>query len=102
MPPELDSSFDVTVVKDAADALEVLRKEDFDAIYIDNSPDSQFSIRTVVENAAIFDLMPDGIALLDNENKIIRANNRLTSWFNKELVGLNFYEALGNPMIVGS
>lgn len=100
-PPELDSSFDVTIVKNTAEALQAIRQDDYDALYISNSPDAKLTPKSIIENAAMLDLMPDGIALLDNENKIIRANSRLAGWFNKELVGLNFYEALGNPMIVG-
>ncbi len=79
----------------------MLRQDEFDGLYFADSPEAIFSPQSIIENALILDMMPDGVALLDNENKIIRANRRLSSWFNKDLVGLNFYQAIGNPMIVG-
>jgi len=51
----------------------------------------------------MLNLMPDGIALLDQQGKIIRANKRLASWFeNSNMVGLDFYEALGDAAVIGS
>ncbi len=98
---EFDSSFDVTFARNPSEAVELLRQDDFDGLYVADSPDAILSLQSLIENSLILDMMPDGVALLDNENKIIRANKRLASWFNKDLVGLNFYQAIGNPMIVG-
>ncbi len=51
---------------------------------------------------SVFDLLPTGIAILDADNRIIAANQRLVAWFpNLDLTGLNFYVALGNPTILG-
>lgn len=58
--------------------------------------------KAMIEMAAVFDLLPTGVAILDANNRITRANQRLADWFPKRsLVGLNFYEALDNPTISG-
>ena len=52
--------------------------------------------------ARILENMPDGVALLDAENRILWANTRLTEWCGKtQLGGLTFFEALGSPEILG-
>ena len=46
--------------------------------------------------------MSDGVALLDESNTIRWANDRLLEWTeSQELVGMNFYTALGSPDILG-
>src|SRR5688572_6765986 len=46
--------------------------------------------------------MPDGIVLLDTDNRIVWANARLREWCGRErLAGMNFYAALGSPEILG-
>jgi two-component system, sensor histidine kinase SagS len=46
--------------------------------------------------------MPDGVALLDRQNRIVWANNRLDDWKNLDhVVGEFFYEALGRPKLQG-
>jgi len=46
--------------------------------------------------------MPDGVALLDRENKIVWANDRLRDWKSLEhIVGEYFYKALGFPKLQG-
>jgi two-component system, sensor histidine kinase SagS len=58
--------------------------------------------QSLLEMASVFDLLPTGIALLDADNRIIRANQQLISWFpTEQLTGKNFYSALGNPCILG-
>ena len=47
--------------------------------------------------------LPDGVALINRDNSILFANPRIGEWFGKqEYVGLNFYQALGNPTIIGT
>ncbi len=56
----------------------------------------------LTQNATVLDQMPDGLAVVDDQNKIIWSNQRLTSWFHKEsIVGLNFFDALDRPEILG-
>jgi CheY-like chemotaxis protein len=46
--------------------------------------------------------MPDGVVLLDSENKIVWHNDCMQQWCDgKELVGKNFYSVLSTPEILG-
>ena len=46
--------------------------------------------------------MPDGVVVLDADNKVIWSNHRLCEWVKCEtMVGANFYSALGSPEILG-
>ncbi len=101
LPAELDTSFDVTMVKDSEAAIRAIQGVEFDGLFIGRSADEN-SLSVLMQKANIFDALPDGIALLNSKNKILLTNKRLGSWFpERELVGLNFYEALGDPTIVG-
>jgi CheY-like chemotaxis protein len=56
----------------------------------------------LLQNERILDGMPDGVALLDMENVVIWANHRLRTWAaGEDVVGRNFYSALGSPEILG-
>jgi len=47
--------------------------------------------------------LPDGVALIDRDNNILFANPKLNQWCGQDdIVGMNFYQALGNPSIIGS
>lgn len=102
LPLKGDKTFDVTYVNDSSTALEMLRDQEFDGLYYCNGGNGKDQVVDLIRNSEILDWVPDGLALLDNENKIIKANKRLTSWFEKDLVGLDFYQALGDPDIIGS
>ena len=102
-PLKNDQSVDVTYVDSCGKALQLLRENVFDGLYFCADSGSQDSLCEVIESGAILELIPDGLALLDGENNIVRANKRLTSWFgDSNLVGLNFYDAIGSPTIIGS
>ncbi len=102
LPLKADSSVDVTVVDSCAKAIELLRENQFDGLYLCSDEGSKNSLCDVIHSNAILELVPEGLALLDGDNNILRTNKRLTSWFeNSNLVGLNFYDALGVPTIVG-
>jgi two-component system, sensor histidine kinase SagS len=91
---------ELKVVANPTDALLVVQQEPIDGIFITSS-DVHDSIQSVIENDLAFDLVPVGIAILDSHNMITRCNRRLVDWFSdRELIGLNFYEALGNPAIL--
>jgi CheY-like chemotaxis protein len=46
--------------------------------------------------------MPDGVVVLDSDNKVIWSNHRLCEWTGQEsIVGINFYAALKSPEILG-
>ena len=107
LPLALKSDVSVTYASCCREAMELMRQQHFDGVYLCGDDDqasapNNISVAEMLESSAILDLSSDGIALLDSENKVLRTNDRLTSWFkNLKLVGLNFYEAIGQPTILG-
>ncbi|MCE9545744.1 MAG: response regulator [Planctomycetia bacterium] len=56
----------------------------------------------LLQNERILESMPDGVVLLDADNKIIWHNERIRSWCGREqIVGENFYSVLSSPEILG-
>ena len=46
--------------------------------------------------------MPDGVLLIDCDNTVIWSNSRLCEWSHRDsVVGMNFYNILGSPEILG-
>lgn len=77
--------------------------QEFDGYFILNQQSGpQWQFWHLLQNSNIFDRMPDGFAVTDSSNKIVWANKRLASWFSEEtLVGLDFFEAMRHPEIIG-
>jgi CheY-like chemotaxis protein len=97
--PWAEGSPDVTTTKCLSEALSLCANDKYDGVYFSGFSDS--IIRTIQSNT-ILDCIPLGVGLLDIQNKVVSVNKRLTSWFpNEPLVGLNFYEAIGHPTIIG-
>jgi CheY-like chemotaxis protein/PAS domain-containing protein len=84
-------------------ALSQLGTGDYIGIYADADHFSEvINVARLVQNERVLQGMPDGVALLDSENTILWANARLREWSGREdLVGANFYEAMGTPEILG-
>jgi CheY-like chemotaxis protein/PAS domain-containing protein len=82
---------------------EAMAGEPFDGFFIMNRRHNlpgQFW--NLLQASSIFDQMCDGIAIVDEKNRIVWTNRRLSRWFAKhQLVGNDFYDALGNPSIHG-
>ena len=96
-------SVEVTYVESCAKAIDLLRENKFDGLYYPTDERSRNSISDLIHSTAMMELIPDGVALLDAENRILKTNNRLTGWFeNNEMVGINFYDAVGTPTIIGT
>ena len=104
--PDLDfdrSKCDVTVSDSTQEALQLLAEQTFDGVYFTDQENCNDAIAGLVHSNEILKLMPDGVALLDKQGKVVRANKRLVSWFkNPNMAGLDFYEALGESSIIGS
>ena len=92
---------EVVVVNCLETAIDQLTSSNCSAFYVDPDILKQ-SGAAIFSQHRILNQIPDGVALLDRENKICWANQRLISWFeNQKLVGLNFYDAIGKPDILG-
>lgn len=82
---------------------EALNGDPFDGFFIldrrDVLPEQFWHL---LRASAIFDQIPDGFAVVDDQNRIVWANRRMSEWFdNRPLVGEEFFDALGNPAVQG-
>ncbi|QEG22832.1 response regulator [Mariniblastus fucicola] len=95
-----DSQIEVTEIADFRNALSLIMEKRYDGVYFSGVPEC---LTKGLSGSEVLDCIPMGVALLDQQNRIIFANKRLTGWFpDQEFVGLNFYEAVGSPSIIGS
>ncbi len=84
-------------------ALASLRQQPFDGMLIGASQlNEALDEGRLLQNQYILDRIPDGIALLDRESRVVWGNKQLGEWFPGErMVGLNFFEAIHRPQILG-
>ena len=96
-------SYDFEIATDAAAGLERLGKEVFDGVFVSNDQlDASFESRQVLQTQQILRGMPDGVLLLDANNKILWANDRIKAWTgNSDPINESFYTVLDNPEILG-
>ncbi len=96
-------AFDVTTVRTSSKALALLRDGKFSAVYVDSSQFSSVRLFGVMIQAEeILEAISDGVAVVDPDLKLIWANPEfqlLTS--RPDVVGVSFYDALGQPEILG-
>jgi CheY-like chemotaxis protein len=102
-PPFIGASGCVFVPVDCIeDAISKLSTDTYSAVIMDREFVHDNVSGNVFQDHRLLNLLPDAIALLDCENKIQWGNQRLTEWFPKtDLVGLNFYDAIDRPDIIG-
>ena len=96
-------AYDVVVVSHPMRALATLTREEFSGVYVSAGRLQQaFEIGKLLQNEQILEGMPDGVVLLDTDNTILWANSPVRNWSDQEqVVGANFYSALGSPEILG-
>ncbi|WP_442510274.1 response regulator [Novipirellula sp. SH528] len=60
-------------------------------------------LRGISQSGIMLRDMPEGVALLDADLRVLWANRRLVEWSGRteSSIGLNFYEMLSNPEIMG-
>ena len=61
-------------------------------------------LRGLAQSGAMLRDMPEGVALIDFDNRVLWANRRLLEWVShneNSAVGMDFYELLANPEIMG-
>jgi CheY-like chemotaxis protein/GAF domain-containing protein len=86
-----------------ARALAQLVRGEFAGVYADADHFAEIvdAVR-LMQNDRILQGMPDGVALLNDDNTILWGNDRLREWSGREnLLGANFYEVMGTPDILG-
>jgi len=94
---------EVVQVSSPIRALARLTHEPFDAIHVVSAHFTEgLRLGRLLQNEHILEGMPDGVALLDADNTIAWANDRLHQWCREEnLSGKNFYSSFGSPEILG-
>jgi len=103
LPPGLAESHDAEQVQNPLRALVRLKREEFDGVYVSSAHlKDALQIGKMLLDEQIVEGMPDGVVLLDTDNTVIWGNGRLREWCGgQEVVGQNFYSALGSPEILG-
>lgn len=99
----LRETCEVVQVASTSRALRQLHRDQFAGIYLASDVDgSPQRISQFLENERLIQGMPDGMVVLDADSRIQWANSLMKEWAGRgELGGLGFFEALGNPEIVG-
>ena len=107
-PETLPAEFsrdNVIVVDTSVAVVDQLREPGIDGIWISRDQLPQLSeLRGLAQSGLMLRDMPDGVALLDSDIRVLWANTRLARWAGREnqsLAGIDFYELLSNPEIMG-
>jgi CheY-like chemotaxis protein/PAS domain-containing protein len=83
-------------------ALALLRREDFAGVLADiRDLNLLQQAGTVLQADRILELLEDGVALVDQDWRIVWANPRFRSWCDGPVEDRRFYDALGSPEILG-
>jgi len=84
-------------------ALAQLSRHTFDGVYVAPSHLEDLSqLGQLLQNQRILQHMPDGVVVLDTDNRIVLHNARMSEWCQTDnLVGENFYSVLADPEILG-
>ena len=97
------SKAEIVRASSAAEGFERISGHQFSEVRIVGSamlPQREFLL--ALRSDAMLQDMPDGVALLDQQRQILWANRRLEHWAGKgNLAGLDFYEALSQPEVMG-
>ena len=104
LPAALRDTYELVVERNPLRAMIRLKREAFEGVYL-NSIVAQRGLQfgSLFETNRILDGMPDGVAVLDEHNTILWANDRLQRWAKRgNIVGDNFYNSLNIPGILGS
>jgi CheY-like chemotaxis protein len=104
LPPAVRESAEIVTVHNPLRALAKVTREKFDGVYIAaDHLQAAMRLARLLESDRILEGMPDGVALVDADLTILWANQQLARWCNRgNVVGEQFFLALGNPEIVGS
>jgi CheY-like chemotaxis protein len=81
---------------------ELLRTEHFDAVYTDTTDAAVGKwAGNLLQAEQIFKSLPDGIATLNADLRVLWANAAFEAWCGGRMVGRNICEALGSPEVIG-
>ncbi|MDB4555462.1 class I SAM-dependent methyltransferase, partial [bacterium] len=69
-----EDDVEVTYVESCAKAIDLLRENNFDGLYYPTDENNRDSVSDLIHSTAMMELIPDGVALLDSENRILKTN----------------------------
>ena len=94
---------EIVRVDSALEVLSNLVAGEFAAVYCDTDHFAKsLDLSKIFCGDRILEGMPDGVVLLDKENKILWGNGRLREWTGAErVIGENFYRVMGSPELLG-
>jgi CheY-like chemotaxis protein len=99
------SADEVVVIDTAAAVLDELQEPAIQGVWIARNQLPQLSeLRGVCQSGVMLRDMPEGVALLDGDLRVLWANRRLRKWAgtpDEAPVGMTLYELLNNPEIMG-
>ncbi|TWU24415.1 Transcriptional regulatory protein TcrA [Novipirellula galeiformis] len=103
LPAEIAGE-EVVVVDGSVAVVDQLDDPTIDGVWIARDQFPELSeLRGISQSGIMLRDMPEGVALLDADLRVLWANRRLVEWSGRSepAVGLNFYEMLSNPEIMG-
>lgn len=100
-----ETDWEVVRTDSILEAFPLLEDPNVAALWLDRERLPQATeIRGLLQSGLMLRDMPEGIALLDEELRVIWANRRLLGWAERSEgvpLGMTFYELLHNPEIMG-
>lgn len=100
---KVNDHYEPVLAESVANGVSMLASGQFEGVLF-----SHATSKGLIEAGALFDAarileaLPDGVALLGRDMSILWANKQFQAWCSTlPVVGLNFYEALGTPEILG-
>jgi len=95
----------VILVDTSIAVVDALKEPSIDGVWIARDQLPQISeLRGLAQSGLMLRDMPEGVALMDSDMRVLWANDRLIEWAgtdNVPVAGRNFYELLSNPEIMG-
>ena len=95
----------VILVDNSTAVVDALNEPAIDGVWIARDQLPQISeLRGIAQSGLMLRDMPEGVALMDSDMRVLWANDRLIEWAGADRVpvaGTNFYDLLSNPEIMG-
>lgn len=101
-PVDLAKEFQWERASSTAEMLDLLRQEEVAGVWI--SPKAlpeKGELERIWHSDRMMQDMPDGVALIDDRNRVLWCNRRFKEWSVNRAHDGSFYDMLGNPEILG-
>jgi CheY-like chemotaxis protein len=97
VPAALREEYELIWESNPLRALILLKRNGYAGVYLfSDAAKRGLKLNSLFEKDRILDGMPDGVALLDEHNSVLWANDCLQRWLNRgNIIGENFYTAVG-------